>query len=150
MKNISIHSLSAVLGGSVVVAFFLVMGMAQGTYTATPLGDRIRVEGIPAPDQLVRIREGQVYTVPDGRVLVLTGVVTQAEDPMGPDLTVRPCIYKCFVDGQGAFAGYLDPRPNSLAPGYLVGPGSTVEIDDKEDGSQMDPAATLLGYLSNI
>ena len=75
MKPIQIHPLSALAGAGILGLVLLATSASQAhptTFPANPFP--VTVEGIPTPQQMMRVVEGQPFTVPAGKVFVLTGL----------------------------------------------------------------------------
>ena len=110
-----VHPTSALFGA--VAATLLLLALSAQTFTATPIPPlEIRVEGIPAPDQLVRIEGGQPFTVPTGKTLVITGTACST-------LSVAVSVE---VDGVPRLLGSFGGQ-NSFSPGYAVQADSVVQ-----------------------
>jgi hypothetical protein len=171
--RITVH-LPSVLGGALaLVLVFLIVGAVQSSSAGVKLDatvpgtqdGMVRIAGVPAWGQMVRIVEGTPYQVPPGKVLVMTGAV-----PTNPQVwelgTCNPsttpfnmgnvsATYKIFVNGVETLTGAFNVTNTSAVFfwGYVVPTGCVVEIDDDRDCPDPNHAATIdsmiLGYLAN-
>ena len=93
-----------------------------------------KVDGIPSPDQLVRIEEGEQYEVPPGAVLIMTGVLCSISS------------YQIYLNGALVYS--RSAVDGGIADvffwGYSVDAGVVVEIEAFGQG------ATILGYLEDV
>lgn len=128
MKPITIHPLSALAGVAGLVLVALATSAAQVSSPAQFLASNggplsVRVLGVPTAQQMVRIRGGTPFVVPQGKLLVLTGL------GMGSTGTSE-----LRIDGQlEVAAGNYSPSEQyssvvALPPGLAAGSGSTVEV----------------------
>lgn len=81
MKPIQVHPLSLILGASSVLGLALLLSMAAPQLAQELPGKilrRVVVEGYPRPQDMVQIEEGVPFTVPAGKVFVLTGLGVRA------------------------------------------------------------------------
>ena len=125
MKAIQIHPASLLAGALAASALFVVAGLAS------PQVDVGRVEGIPAPRDMVRIEAGKNYTVPDGQVLVVTGIVLA--DGVGANNEVT-------FDKEPVFKAPGGGTTSIPSPGIVAEAGTKVRV--KTDGTY------LVGYLA--
>ncbi len=100
----------------------------------------VQVEGIPSPQQMMRVVEGTPFTVPDRKVFVVTGVGSPNNDAEDVRL---------YIDGlqvlQSAHTTSGENGTTTLRPvpaGLAVLEGETVSVDG---GGQS--TAIILGYL---
>ena len=76
MKPLTIHPVSFLLGAIALGCVLALFGQGPPVATAGPLSGQgqVRVAGIPAPQDMVVVREEDgPYTVPPGNLFVLTG-----------------------------------------------------------------------------
>ena len=77
-----IHIPSALIGAVIIALFGVLLGAQVMPLRAdfdqfNPLGTlKVEVAGIPAPDSVVNLAEGTPYTVPAGKILIITDWVT--------------------------------------------------------------------------
>jgi hypothetical protein len=123
-----IHSLSALAGAGALGLVMLVAGAMQvprSPAADTALGaGPIQVAGIPDPRQMLVIREGTPYVVPQGKVLAVTAL----------GALINGIVVALSIDGQtemtsvanmpSACPGTINPIP----PGLTAHAGSTVEV----------------------
>ncbi len=82
MKPIQMHPASALVGLCAALAVFGLTSMVQTTRPIVlELKGPVRVEGIPTPQQMVRVVEGSPFTVPVGKLLVVTGTGATGWNP---------------------------------------------------------------------
>lgn len=94
------------------------------------------VDGIPRPDEMVRVLEGAPFVVPSAKRFVATAVGTRASETTA-DLRVDNVLkLRARIDNT---TGYVIP----LSPGLTAGPGSTVSVT----GNVAASAAVVLGYV---
>jgi hypothetical protein len=101
----------------------------------------VEVRGIPTPDQLVRIEQGQQYIVPPGMALIITGAASK--EPGWPS-----CLcYNILVDGNVFLSagGSHDKTSVVYFWGHRVDAGSLVEITAAADGPYI-----ISGYLQKV
>ena len=144
MKPISIHPLSAVLGAAVLGLVALATS-AQRTSEFLGHGshpDEIRVLGIPDPRTAVLIREGTPYTVPSGKLLIVTAVgMTNA-----PSTENRSVLR---LDGKEEVTTFLTTAAGGSSlvefpsPGIRAVSGQVVEADTLSSGND----GRAWGYL---
>lgn len=134
MQARNIHVPSIVIG--VLAATVVLMSMGQ----SSPVLGPPRIEYGPHPRDMVQIKQGTPYTVPAGRIFVLTG--------LGDNQNLNQ-LARLQVDGQdeltmfGATGGAYPPSP-SVGPvpvGLTVAGGRTVTIVSSNQGRAW-------GYLS--
>lgn len=107
----------------------------------------ILVAGIPTPQQMVRIEGGVQFIVPQGKLLVFTGMGSMD----GPGTTFAP---KIFINGKSTLVGHLiveqgpkmiagaGPALIAIPPGLVAVEGDVVAVE----GTGTFPAIAL-GYL---
>jgi hypothetical protein len=131
---------------------------AQPTATPIPkafLGAPITVHGIATPEQMMRVVEGTPFTVPAGKLFVVTGLASTGFDyAPGPAprkqvqllLNGQPALAAMMLDwqGGGSYAGG-GPTIAKVPPGFVAVAGSTVTA---VDASVNDGIA--LGYLVDV
>lgn len=147
-----VHFDSTLLGA----AFAVLLVIAIGAQSPIPVlkcrvphanEQVIKVKGIPAPEDMVRIIEGSPFVVPEGRVFVATGV--------GVDHEVAPGRAEIRFDGVSVF--YRQWRnifggangfasESSVPPGLVAPPGTVVTVDNSLGATYK---AILLGYLAD-
>lgn len=128
MKSITIHPGSLVVGAGLLGLVLLLTSAAQRT--SASLGHflspnpTVEVVGIPDPRDMVMIREGQPFTVPTGKILVVTAL----------GATSNSFVVSLLVDGQNEMEAVANlPYGNSttvqqLPTGFTVPSGSIVEV----------------------
>lgn len=125
-------------GGGLATAALLAFGAAQQTNPGT-----VRIVQDPHPDFVVRIMEGQSYTVPAGAMLSVKslGQTAPAGAGGGDDIVLR-------INGADVLVGHTDPNPVQLEMPIVAGPGDIVTVDELFH----DPAvvAVALGYITRI
>ncbi|HEX6885983.1 MAG TPA: hypothetical protein VF530_21595 [Planctomycetota bacterium] len=142
MKSETIHPVSAVAGAGLLGLVLLAAAAAQTPVTLQqiPTGQsgQLRVAGIPTPQQMKRVVEGQPFTVPPGSLFVVTGL-GQTQILTGSSANLR-------FDGQVAltcvFSSGLPPL--GVVPPGLVAPGGTLISVETPGGGA---TALVLGYL---
>ncbi len=121
MNRISIHPASLVLG--LIFGVLILISMSQ----TPPLNARtVNVQYLPDPRDMVQIREGTPYTVPAGKVLVITG--------LGATSTTSSNNVGLNIDGQVELQTYTaalsadTPSVHPVPQGFTAQAGSTVAI----------------------
>lgn len=71
-KSLAIGAMSSFVGLALIAA---AAPQSVGQVLRTVVVRPVQVEGLPRPDQLIRIEAGKQFTVPTGKSLVMTGVV---------------------------------------------------------------------------
>jgi len=125
---------SALLGTLLAAVAFLAVG--AHSISVTPLIPVVTVSGIPMPQQMMRVIEGQPFAVPHGKILVVTGAANYGAGETGALLT---------IDGQIVATPLVSGTPIAIPPGLTAKGGQVVAIDDTQ------PAGTgiLLAYLAD-
>ena len=131
-----------------------------------PLPDRI--DGIPAPEDMLTVREGEPFTVPPGKKWVLTGLTRDSVQMVYPETTFAAVLF----DGARVIGGHLqcltsenanisppaeaDGNVIRVPPGICAGPGTVVTVIElsyanssaRGGPASPSPITTLaLGYL---
>lgn len=144
MRSITFHPASLALGVILGVISFVSMGQAT-TITPSVFGSTVRVEYLPHPSDMVQIRGGTPYTVPPGKIFVLTGLGNYAGSS-GTAQTVG-----LLVNGQRevtvAAAVNVSPSVKAVPVGFTVSAGSTVDVVEIT-GSQEPLNPRAWGYLA--
>lgn len=148
MKPISIHPLSTLAGAGLLGLVLLASGAVhQGVAVQQlPFGPSrpVRLAGIPDPTQMLLIREGTPFVVPQGKILVLTGL--GGSNHLGAntlEVTLR-------VDGLDEVAASIRMpygQGTTIAdapPGFSLRAGATVEVL-----SQTGTIGCAWGYLAD-
>lgn len=145
MKPVSIHPLSALAGVGLLGLVLLATGAVQTPGQFQKLGrwfpGPIQVEGIPTPQQMMRIVEGQPFTVPPGKLFVVTGLgLAQLTTGFGANLR---------IDGQAILTYHWSSGVSpfgDVPPGLVASAGSVVSTDTTTPGGVH---AVVLGYLAD-
>jgi hypothetical protein len=138
MKPITIHSGSALFGAAIVGGLGLLSSMRQtqvrpvgGTIAPDVVNVRFQepldVHGILDPRAAVIVREGVPYTVPPGKLLVVTAIGPSEIPLAGAGTPVRITVngaVECELTMQPTYSTTVQPVP----PGFTVAAGSIVEI----------------------
>jgi hypothetical protein len=137
-RSISLHPLSLVLG--VVFAGICFLSMSQ----VWPAGQHVIVGYGPEPRDMVQIHEGTSYTVPAGRLFVLTGLGSG-------NFCTSPCalavngIHEASI-GQSYNSGlFTGQSVQAVPPGFTAAPGSIIDVTD---GCASADDARAWGYLA--
>jgi hypothetical protein len=141
MRSIPLHPTSLALGIAFGFACFLSMG--QTTITPAVLGSTVRVEYMPHPRDMVQIRGGTPFTVPAGKLFVLTGI-GNTEGGAGSSQ-----IIGLLVNGQREVVTNSNSVP-SVVPipvGLTATSGSVVELTEV-NGSQELSKTRAWGFLA--
>jgi hypothetical protein len=130
------HVLSALLGSALAIGMVVLLSMNQ----VLPAGQHVIVSYGPSPRDMVQIKEGTPYTVPPGKLFVLTGVGS----------TVGCYTVTLKVNGQDeASTVFSCPSTGcsimSAPVGFTVASGSTLETSSNT-GLQV---ARAWGYLAD-
>jgi hypothetical protein len=126
----TIHKPSLVLGASFVVACLVAVGAVQSTAAPSPAHaavsyPTVQVAGIPTPGQMVVIREGTPFVVPEGRRFVLTALGS-TQQTYGGRLYVNNVLEVNSILGGGTYpTASLFPTP----VGFSVASGSTIRVE---------------------
>ena len=141
MKTIQLHPLSLLVGLVSGVGGLLLM--SQSAVTTLPTA---RVEVGPHPRDMVQIRGGTPYTVPPGKIFVLTGIGNEA------GVVGSPQVVGLLVNGAReltvAAATNMSPSVKDVPTGFSVLWGSTIEVVEIS-GSQEPLKPRAWGYLSD-
>jgi len=138
------HALTLAVG--FVLGLVVLVSMGQTAVDRSPI---VRVQYMPHPRDMVQIKQGTPYTVPAGRILVITGLGTGAHFTSGKDeVTLKingvseamtASEVSCF-NGDGVGSSMV-----TVPPGCSATAGSTVEV--VEGGGQTSGRAW--GYLAD-
>ena len=104
--------------------------------------------GSTAKSEPIRIREGTPYTVPTGKTLTLDRVwFADGNGGFCPNVTIEYVVREnSLAVANGRFAATLGQNTEALQ--ISVREGSTVEVDDDQDGTTpCDPVTYLAGTL---
>ena len=138
MKVTQLHPVSVLCGAVGVGALFITMGMAQGSRWDKRA---ILVEVAPKPSSLVTIREGEPFTVPQGKALVVKTLAAAGfADAM--DLKVNGQIVLSTFPGMGPF-------PFELQLGVSAREGDVVTVEQNTAFPQPGSKALAFGFLGN-
>ena len=153
MKLVQIHPLSLVVGAALFSLGSLLVGAQQTpTVSGAPTDDRtfaevpitlsgpVQVEGVPTPQQMMRIDEGSPFMVPAGKIFVATGTGFTNSPPGQHQALVE-------FDNTSVLNNQADSgRPTTMAipPGLVAHEGTVVRVS----GNASNPAV-LLGYLAD-
>jgi hypothetical protein len=75
MKPVLIHPFSALAGAGLLGLVILAAGAVQTPIRVHPnCTGSGQVAGIPTPQQMMRVREGETFTVPAAKIFVVTGL----------------------------------------------------------------------------
>ena len=137
-RSLNLHPLSLLAGAF--VAGFAFLSMAQ-----TPvLNARGVVVGYgPDPRDMVQIKGGQAFTVPPGKLLVLTALGSASAPPYSPIIKVNGEM-ELWADGSPSCSVPISMA--SLPIGFTVPAGSSVELGDQQGGPSQQYRAW--GYLA--
>ena len=100
----------------------------------------VQIEGVPTPSQMMRIVEGSPFTVPPGKVFVVTGTAFSS-GAFGPsDVNVLfDGVSVLNVDGN---TGSPTGGASAIPPGVVASEGTVVSVSSVGTG-------VLLGYLAD-
>lgn len=145
-----------ILGLCVATAGVLVLTL-RDLFAQSPLTPGVRVAvlnplevlGVPSPQQMMRVEEGTPFTVPTGKLLVITGLASNGFTFGNADKLVQlsfgsqPVIAAMLLDwqGGGSYTGG-GPAVSSIPPALVAQAGVVVSVQD--------PTTDLgiaLGYL---
>jgi hypothetical protein len=121
LRPFTLQPLSLVLGLAFGLACFVAMG--QSSISSTPIGTPVRIEYMPHPRDMIVIQQGVPFTVPPGKLLVMTALGNTNADGQGAVLMVNGAVElaNAFVYAQ---------NPPSVCPipiGLALPAGSVVE-----------------------
>ena len=141
MKPLTIHPGSALAGAGVLALVLLGTGVAapQGVVQAHQITQRMFIENVqdmnsyPNPRDMVVIREGTPYVVPQGKILVVTALGGNAGAGGGvTELKVddiQEVVAARQVNDSSGYAGNATSMKLLPQPGFVVQPGSTVLLE---------------------
>ena len=142
MKLIDIRS--AFAGAGLVAGIF---GLVSITTAPPPYHVfHIQIEGVPTPNQMMRVVEGVPFTVPEGKLFVVAEAASRGS---GTDSTNRKDSFIEF-DGEVVYAVRLstgDGYPSHPVVG-LVAPAGTV-VSVREENDLGTDQGLVLGYLAD-
>ncbi len=107
---------------------------------------RLFVEGIPAPRTMLRMPSTETLTVPQGRIFVATGILSDGTSPEQAFVlrfNGQP-VSLVDMDPAGPFATGMAELPIGVA----AGPGTIVSLGGA-NSEELAPGSTLLGYIGN-
>jgi hypothetical protein len=141
MKSVSIHPFSALAGAGLLGLALIASGAVQVPGNVQPIllsNGMVRVAGIPTPQQMMRVHEGQPFTVPPGKLFVVTGL-GQAQLITGYAANLR---FNGQIILTYNFSSGLSPF-GDIPPGLAAPAGTVVSTDTPGGGT----TAVTLGYL---
>ena len=139
MRSINDHPASLALGLALGITILLSMGQVNPMSTRT-----LNVQYVPHPRDMVQIYGGTPYTVPTGRLFVLTGLGNYA------GTTGTPQTVGLLVNGQREVtvaAAESGPSVKDVPVGFTASAGSIVEVVEVI-GSQDPSVPRAWGYLA--
>jgi len=156
-RSFTVHPASLALGLVIAGVAFLAMGQAT---VPMPL----RVEYVPHPRDMVQIWEGTPYTVPAGKLFVLTGIGSTGNHPgyctQGvPSSPMQiPVWLSVNAGGNGSpgcaqvsFVGNVAGQPGAsmwpVPAGFTAIAGSVLEVWANAQSGTIDQGARAWGYL---
>lgn len=120
--------------------------MSQGGSTPAGVIPLLRIEVVPHPRDMIQIREGSPFTVPVGKILVLTALGTNTGGGSSDSV-------QYLVDGQqdGQTTAWRNPTVSpvsmtELPEGRSIQAGSTVAVQSTLAAN----AGRLWGYVTNV
>ena len=120
MRSFTVHPASLALG--LLLGGIALLSMSQAIVTTSP----IRIEYAPHPREMVQIRGGVPYTVPLGKLLVITALGT------GADLAQNGNA-QLLVNGQAeAISSVNGPHPLPL--GFTATGGAGIDAEARRRG----------------
>ena len=139
MKPLQLHPLSALVG--LAVATLALLAMSQATAGSNRINRELLVAYGPHARDMVVIREGTPYTVPHGKLLVMTAIGNSGFIQMASTFLVNG-----VPEGASALGGCWPSMPtiHRLPPGHAVPAGSVVEV--VSDGT----VGRAWGYLESL
>jgi len=157
MKEVRINPGSALFGAGL-LALVLVAVSAQHVLTnPTPqtkqwpveVTQLMRIEGIPAARDMVVVREGEPYTVPEGKLFVLTGLGVNSSGLSGSLWVdgVREAATTFDVGNGSGWGREHLPSVIAMPAGFTANGGQTVEARGGFTGDPND--ARAWGYLAD-
>ncbi|MEM7308452.1 MAG: hypothetical protein AAF682_17355 [Planctomycetota bacterium] len=129
MQPIQVHPVSALLGAVAAGCVILAAGATQAPGEPGP-PDRLEVVTDPRPSRIVRIVEGEPYTVPEGMTFVLTALgsteFVPSEESYWVSLEVGGTVELQTPGGLiGVVSGFsVQPVPE----GFAVGAGEEITV----------------------
>jgi len=142
MKSRRIDHSSALFGATALGLLLLVTGagVKEPQFLKLPVESTLTIAGVPSPDQMIRVVDGEPMTVPVGKRLVVTGLASLPEPPPSQRVGV-------LFDGEYVIqAGLTDGSIAGIPPGLVAQSGTVVEVRDNNGTAQK--SCVLLGYLS--
>ncbi len=154
-RSITLHPASLVLGASLGSVVVLLLGAAQVSLPAPHL-PRVRVDGIPAPQEILRLVAADFpYTVPANTTFVITSVgqlrtpgygLSSAEVSIGVNgqemLFVSTMASDPFISGS-----IVGGKCEKISPGLPCQAGSVVTATTPTPTTSTAPFV-ILGYLA--
>ncbi len=147
MLKLTLHPLSAVTG--LALAALVALTTSQASPSPAKLNPAsIRIEYVPHPRDMVQIREGTPYTVPAGKLLVITALGDATGFFNAPMFNVQ-----LSVNGQLEATAYspgpatASPTVLELAQGFVARSGDVVAASARPGFSNTDGRAW--GYLAS-
>ena len=134
---IQLHPRSLLVGIVLGAIALLTMSQSLAPSTAT-----VRVQYMPHPRDMVQIEEGTPFTVPSGRILVVTGLGSNDYTLTGETrLSVNSAIELTQPTNGGS---YETPTVRAVPVGFSAKPGDVVSVD-----SSSGSAGRAWGYLAD-
>ncbi|MCY3002962.1 MAG: hypothetical protein NTV21_14265 [Planctomycetota bacterium] len=140
MRTIQLHPASLLSG--IGLACLAMLAMGQSPQPATPtLSPRNQPLAVIQARDFVQIRQGQPYTVPTGKILVITALGTE-QDFSGAILTVNNTtrVRTVFANGTTGSSVVEVPRGLTMAAGEVV---------EVINNNPQYPTAAAWGYLGD-
>ena len=110
---------SAIAGAAAALLLIVSLGAAG------PRGeDLMRVAGIPAPEDLVRVDEGEVFEVTDGNTLVICGVASGGVTSV---VDLQNVSFQVNVNGEAVLSGGLSATFGLTSSSVNYSPGFAVK-----------------------
>ena len=142
---------STIAGAGLVAGIFGLVSMMQAPTHLPPF----QILGVPTPQQMMRVVEGQPFTVPHGKLFVATGCgfttqqVPFAGDQMAFEISFSGVNVFALSGRWSANQGLADGDGLSIPPGLVASTGMLVAVDGLWDGDEADLTGVLLGYLAD-
>jgi len=137
MKNLNLHPKSALVGaGVVLLAGVLSAQQIANRFVSVRVLETPTLQMAPHPRDFVRIVEGTPYTVPAGRILVVTA--------MGSVIGIGGNWAICAVNGADAVFVWIDQVGGGVTE---IPTGLTAQGADVVDVRTAGQTGVLLGYL---
>lgn len=114
-----------------------VVGPVLPDQSAIVFGSKLSIRGIPEPQQMMRVVQGAPFTVPSGKLFVVTGVLRTDPAPSGG--------VEIFFDGSRVASPFCDlpSRTTAIPPGLTAPERTAVSCFSNQSGTN----GIVLGYL---